>query len=326
MARVRIATLLSMLAFACTRQVGALDSTDSTDESESTPTGDGDSDGDGDGDDPTTAPTDTDDPTGDPGDSEDSTDSDDPIDGCSDGDSGNVPFEEYPIDHEPRSSGSGSAGGPKEPATCEVFAQDCPDGEKCVPFILYGREYNDTKCVPVTGSGMAGEPCTYGGPAEATDNCDEDTACWDINNEWMGTCTPFCRGTPNYPICPPGTACLHSNDGVIAFCVNYCNPLTQTCSAGEGCFWSGESFECLPTTEDIPLGQPCDYVNDCAKGLMCVIAASLPDCAGAACCAQICDLDCGADSCDQPGTACVALHEAGRAPPGDADIGVCLRP
>jgi hypothetical protein len=49
-----------------------------------------------------------------------------------------------------------------------VFQQDCPEGEKCVAFASAGDDWDATKCVPVTGSQAADEPCSYGGMVEAT--------------------------------------------------------------------------------------------------------------------------------------------------------------
>src|SRR5690606_4445407 len=63
---------------------------------------------------------------------------------------------------------------------CDPFMQDCPDGEKCVPYGSTGGNWDANKCVAVTGSGAAGDPCTYGGTSEATDDCDDNTHCWDV--------------------------------------------------------------------------------------------------------------------------------------------------
>src|SRR5262245_45731356 len=48
-------------------------------------------------------------------------------------------------------------------AECDPFAQDCPEGEKCVAYGSTGGELDANKCVPITGSGMPGDPCIYGG-------------------------------------------------------------------------------------------------------------------------------------------------------------------
>src|SRR5690242_2592745 len=138
---------------------------------------------------------------------------------------------------------------------CDPFAQDCPDGEKCVPYGSTGGNWDANKCVPVTGSGAAGDPCTYGGTVEATDDCDANTHCWDVmdvDGMAVGVCTPFCTGTADDPICPPDTSCLIANDGSINLCVSTCDPLLQDCGSGLACFWANNGFNCIFTTQDIP--------------------------------------------------------------------------
>lgn len=288
--------------------------TESTDD-----TGDGDGDGDGgdgDGD-------------GDPG-TETDTDTDTAGPGCSDEDSGAPPFDNDDVfapGDEPEPHGNFVPQVDVPLSECDIFMQDCVPGEKCVPYASGGMSWDANKCVPVLGDGMVGEACLYAGTVEATDDCDESSACWDVmdvNGESVGTCTAFCMGTTDAPICPAGTACLQGNEGSIAFCVEGCNPLTQECPNGEACFWTTDAFACVFTTEDLPTGDTCGYINDCAAGNMCVTAQSVPNCNGSACCAAFCDLDCGMGVCMQPGTECVPFFEMGQAPIGSADVGVCL--
>jgi hypothetical protein len=103
-----------------------------------------------------------------------------------------------------------------------------------------------------------------------------------------------------------------------------CDPLLQDCPQGELCAWSGDIFGCLDSTRQIPSGEPCDAVNDCAAGNFCADAAALPACNGAACCAPFCDLT--DPICSIAGTECVAFFEEGMAPPGHEDVGVCILP
>ncbi len=207
---------------------------------------------------------------------------------------------------------------------CDIFLQDCMPGEKCVPYASGGGTWDANKCVPVMGDGMVGEACVYKGVVEATDDCDESSACWYIDNMGMGVCTAFCEGSPQDPVCPEGDTCLISNMGSIAFCLPGCNPIAQDCPEGQGCFWSGSTFACASLTAEIPAGEPCGFINDCAEGLMCLTADVIPGCAGSACCGEFCDLDCGPDSCTLPGTSCAPFFEGGGASPGNADVGVCI--
>jgi hypothetical protein len=211
---------------------------------------------------------------------------------------------------------------------CDPFLQDCPDGEKCVAYGSTGGNWDANKCVAVTGSGAAGDPCTYGGTVEATDDCDADTHCWDVmdvDGMAVGVCTPFCTGTADDPICGPDTSCLIANEGSINLCVATCDPLLQDCSSGLACFWANNGFNCIFTTQDIPLGEACGFINDCAPGLGCLTAEVLPNCNGSACCGSWCSISEGA-ACPTMGTECSAFFEEGMAPPGFEDVGVCILP
>ncbi len=102
---------------------------------------------------------------------------------------------------------------------CDPFAQDCPEGEKCVAYASTGGQLDANKCVPVTGDGMPGEACTYSSPVEATDDCNSISYCWDVV-ETVGACAQFCGGTADAPVCPDGTECLIAFDGSLNLCVD----------------------------------------------------------------------------------------------------------
>jgi hypothetical protein len=211
---------------------------------------------------------------------------------------------------------------------CDPFLQDCPEGEKCVPCSSTGGNLDANKCVPVIGDGQPGDPCVYGGTVEASDDCDADSYCWDVmevDGQQVGVCTPICEGTADDPICPMGTACLIANEGSTTLCLSTCDPLLQDCGPGLGCFWANVSFFCLQTTQDIPLGEPCGFTNDCAAGLVCLGSTVFPDCADASCCGSFCSVMAGAP-CPQMGTECSAFFEQGMAPLGYEDVGVCILP
>jgi hypothetical protein len=215
---------------------------------------------------------------------------------------------------------------------CDPFLQDCPgtvDGtEKCAPYSSTGTNWDANKCVSVTGSGAPGDTCIYSNTTEATDDCGVDSHCWDVmdvDGMNVGVCTSFCEGTADDPICAPDTSCLIANDGSINLCVATCDPLLQNCNAGLACFWAANNFNCIFTTQDIPLGEACGYINDCAMGLGCLNADVLPDCNGSACCGSWCSVSEGA-ACAAPGTECTAFFEEGMAPPTYEDVGVCILP
>jgi hypothetical protein len=211
---------------------------------------------------------------------------------------------------------------------CDPFEQDCPDGEKCVPYSSSGGNWDANKCVPVLGNGQAGDPCVYGGVVEATDDCDANTHCWDVmdvDGMDVGVCTPFCMGSADDPICPPDTSCLIANDGSITLCIATCDPVLQDCGVGLGCYWTDSEFFCIFTIQDTPLGEPCGFINDCTAGLTCLPAEALPNCESSTCCASWCSVSEMAP-CPLMGTECVPFFEDGIGPPEYGDVGVCVLP
>jgi hypothetical protein len=207
--------------------------------------------------------------------------------------------------------------------SCDPWAQDCPEGEKCVAYAI-GDTWDANKCAPVNGDGVAGDECTYDGALAGTDTCAVGHMCYYTNMDGIGTCIPLCTGSPDDGQCPDGFNCSISNGGSLILCVYDCNPILQDCVPAEtGCFWDGALFNCDPAG-DIPEGEPCAYINDCSPGQVCVDAAALPVCNGAACCAAFCDLM--DPVCLIAGTECVSFFDEGTAPPGLENVGLCALP
>lgn len=208
---------------------------------------------------------------------------------------------------------------------CDPWVQDCPEGEKCVAYGSTGGNWDANKCVPITGDGQVGDPCTYGGTVESTDDCGAGSWCWNVNMDNIGTCTALCQGTPDEPLCDPGFGCSIANEGSITICLQQCDPLLQDCEGENICFYDfSGNFVCAFGSGDIMTGEPCGFINDCAAGNVCIGAESLPSCNGASCCGAFCDL---ADPmCATVGTECTAFFEEGTAPPGYESVGVCIIP
>jgi hypothetical protein len=134
---------------------------------------------------------------------------------------------------------------------CDALAQDCPEGEKCVPHSTFGGSWDAHKCVPILGDQAPGEPCTYNGIAEATDNCDGTSICWDVmdvEGQPIGTCFQLCSGSPNDPACPPGYMCANLHSLELAFCFPQCDPIAQDCDINRG----DVQCEALPGTSCVP--------------------------------------------------------------------------
>ncbi|NVB40202.1 ribulose phosphate epimerase [Pseudenhygromyxa sp. WMMC2535] len=200
---------------------------------------------------------------------------------------------------------------------CDPFAQDCSNGEKCVP-IATNDTWDTNFCVPIQGDAQAGESCTLESIQTGLDDCGAGLYCLS------DTCIDLCSGSIDEPLCPESTACLASNDGTVNFCLPTCDPLVQDCAPGEGCYWANASFQCLNTSVDLETGVPCGFLNDCAPSNMCISAESLLDCEGAACCASFCDLGDDQACAGMPGLSCVAFFEEGQAPQGYEDVGICI--
>jgi hypothetical protein len=197
-----------------------------------------------------------------------------------------------------------------------------------VPYASTGETWDANKCVPIQGDKPAGEPCVYGGTLEATDDCNESTYCWgvqDVEGVPTGVCTSFCEGSADDPSCAAGAVCLLANEGSINLCIPQCDPLLQDCGDGFGCAWLGEEFGCLVTVDGQAVGEPCGYANDCVPGTVCLDADASASCVGAACCVDYCAVD-SPESCPDPELECVGLFVDGRAPVGLETLGACVVP
>jgi hypothetical protein len=223
---------------------------------------------------------------------------------------------------------------------CDIWAQDCPAGEKCMPYSSTGDGWDATKCVQIAdNAGEPGDACmAEGGGAAGIDDCAKSSMCWQVDEEGMGVCIAFCDGNPNSPLCSnPDDTCSISNEGVLALCLPSCDPLIQNCNldGGEACYWNGVtgSFICGPDAsfEGGAYGEACDamFINVCNPGLICSAATTVPDCPGSTgCCTPYCPISEGDEAC--PGAAggqqCLPVYDEGQAPPGYDDVGVCAIP
>ncbi|EDM77707.1 hypothetical protein PPSIR1_38621 [Plesiocystis pacifica SIR-1] len=214
------------------------------------------------------------------------------------------------------------------PAPCDMFAQDCPEGQKCVTY--WDGGWQPPICVDVVGDTPYGEPCTHDGVNAPQDTCDADSWCFGfmrIEGEDVGTCTPFCLGDAEMAECPEGYACQISAEGP-AVCIDTCDPLLQNCPPLEACYWTNTQFACLPGG-GVPLNNvPCMFTNDCMGGSLCLTGELFNLCEGANCCAEYCSIAGGDGPCTEEEDAhvCVPFFEEGRAPEGWEDVGVCILP
>lgn len=215
---------------------------------------------------------------------------------------------------------------------CDVWVQDCPDDQKCMPWVDDGGQiWNATKCVDVAANpAQVGDPCTAeGGGGTGLDDCAEGAMCWHVDPDTnMGTCIEFCQGSAASPVCTDThTSCNIVNDGVLILCLPNCHPLLQDCAPGEACYPTPAGYNCAPdySGEDGLPGDPCGAINDCDSGNFCQDASEVAGCVSEACCAEFCDINAPANECSGSGQECLSPFD-GSPPPGLEDVGECGLP
>ncbi len=214
---------------------------------------------------------------------------------------------------------------------CDLFAQDCPPGDKCMPWANDGGSaWNALRCSPIVPNpDEVDEPCTVeGSGVSGIDSCVLEAMCWNVDPETRtGTCVPHCVGSPNNPLCADPTRwCSIAGDGILALCFAQCDPLDpETCDEGEGCYGLGENFVCAPDGSSKNAGgafEACEYLNGCAPGLQCADPDAVGECEGVSgCCTPFCNIEAG--MCPEP-TSCFAYFDEGVAPPSYETLGLCL--
>ena len=218
--------------------------------------------------------------------------------------------------------------------SCDLFAQNCPPGEKCMPWANDGGPaWNATRCSPLAKDPtQAGEECKVeGSGVSGIDNCDVGLMCWNVDENGTGMCEDICTGSADLPICEdPEDFCVMANDGVIALCLFACHPLLHDCPVqNEVCYPIGEHWACAPDRQSKGRGHPCAFVNQCGAGDVCISKAAFTSCLGDwSCCTSLCDLnDDAADAFCQaldPAQTCEPWYAEGQAPVGYGNVGVCM--
>ncbi len=229
-------------------------------------------------------------------------------------------------------------------AQCDIYGQDCGDGDKCT---VYSQNADlvpdDLRCCPITGNQprQKGDSCVvqdYFG--SCLDNCDVGTFCLDIDDDGNGVCQSFCGGSANNPECENDETCFIYFAGT-PMCFDICDPLAQDCPEGQGCYpdmnaAGGTGFICLPQIgPNNTYNDYCWLLSNCAPGFICVTPDFLPNCeptsvgVAAGCCTALCDVA-EPDNCssfdDELG--CTSWYLNGQTPPSVSleDVGVCILP
>lgn len=184
---------------------------------------------------------------------------------------------------------------------CDLFAQDCKEGFKCVP-----DGYSTRICVPLDPAPVPdGEACDA---AFDADPCGPSSWCWPGSN----TCVPMCTGSARDPICPPDTICVMDDEGITAVCQRPCDPFETTCPRFMACQPTDQGFGCLPAGNE-QSGEFCHEQDSCGAGLAC-IPGEEAGCCSSQCCMPLCSLE---HPCESGGP-CVGLNS-----PGPDGIGYC---
>ncbi|MDC0674824.1 hypothetical protein [Nannocystis radixulma] len=212
-------------------------------------------------------------------------------------------------------------------ADCDIWTQDCPEGQKCVPYSPDGTPvWTADGCFPVVADPVdIGEPCTFeDSPFSGRDNCDVGAMCWDGDGTGEYTCAPLCTGTAEALTCPEGFFCSTFWEALTVCERPACDPLKQDCSdPAELCvpnIYLEEDW-CLHDDTDInhQVHEPCESETECDKGLACIYADSAAvECGdGFGCCEPFCEI--GVDSCPGVGQVCAPWFT-------NTDVGVCQLP
>lgn len=221
---------------------------------------------------------------------------------------------------------------------CNQWTQDCPKGEKCMPWANDGgNAWNATRCSPLSANpGQIGDDCMVeGSGVTGIDDCNVGSMCYYVDPETaVGNCVGMCLGTPEAPQCDPGFLCSISNNGVLTLCRAECDPLLQDCDSSACLPAAGaDGFVCIvdASGDAGAPGDPCEFLNACDPGLFCAAAEAVPGCAVAGgCCSEFCDLTdpdpAAACSLSSGGAECVPWFEAGTAPPDLDHVGACAIP
>jgi len=167
---------------------------------------------------------------------------------------------------------------------CDVWAQDCGEGDKCLPWANDGSSvWNATHCSPIEPMPAApGEACTVEGSAvSGIDSCQLGSMCWHVDPATLeGECVAMCGDNEATPLCEdPNDSCGIFNQGAVVLCLPACDPVVPLCDAGEVCVPTPDEdrWVCTPS---VPLpsvvGERCDYLNACEPGSVCGAAYVVP--------------------------------------------------
>ena len=168
---------------------------------------------------------------------------------------------------------------------CNLVTQNCPNGGKCSYAGL--ADGGVERACGAAGVKTEGQACG----ASQMDDCATGLICLADSK-----CHKFCNTDVQ---CGANAACasyidIGGSPEKPLFCVpvTACDPLTQNCAAGEGCYLSGTGPLCN-TAGTVAAGAVCGQTQgNCVKGSVCLLTSAT---AGA--CHQFCNRDAGMPNC-----------------------------
>lgn len=212
---------------------------------------------------------------------------------------------------------------PEEASTSEVGTTSGGPGPSSTTTTSIGLDettaLGDSGTATTMGSsGSEGDPCL-------DVDCPAGEQCAD--GECVPCPEPICEGCGADETCQCPVQSFCCDFGV---CVGLsCDPILQDCAAGEACYPVGKGWSCAPDESGTmgAFGDPCEFVNACDPGGVCLTQTAVPNCMSVGCCSWLCDLtDPGGDAQCMAGQMCTPWYEPGAAPPGYEDVGACALP
>jgi hypothetical protein len=209
-------------------------------------------------------------------------------------------------------------GGDGGPVTieCSTADNDCPDGEKCMPWANDGgSEWNASRCAPLAPDpGAIGDACSFEGSQwSSVDDCETGAICVGNGEVGAGRCIELCAGGCD----TPGTVCI--GEDPFGMCFVPCDPFAPVCAVDEVCVGFGAGTYCMPALPPLAgYGEECTGAHSCESGLFCS-ATALPTC-GNTCCTALCDVT-QPDACPEAAGGIVCTDA--RWPPPFENIGTC---
>jgi hypothetical protein len=220
---------------------------------------------------------------------------------------------------------------------CDIIQQDCPEGQKCMPYSGDGdNSWESLACFPIVPDpdGLY-EPCqVFESGVSGKDTCDKWLMCWNVDPDTgTGVCFGQCMGTWDNPSCADPQAVCNGGRSALSICLPGCDPLLQGCPLADLCVpnpQDPDSFICVidGSGDEGQAFDVCEYANACDAGLLCANPALAIECDPMApgCCIPFCDLSVMPPTCPGKDQQCLPWHEAGQAPPGLENVGVCGLP